>query len=102
MSGIGGIGYGRQQWSNTAPESPPVQADDRLRTELARTDRGWARALDEVEKADACTARAQRIVAAAQALVSKWESMYRCYQSTEESVQLADLLDALAREMGKQ
>lgn len=40
--------------------------------------------------------RRGRIVEAAERLAAKWEAMTRCYASTEECVELAELLDALA------
>jgi hypothetical protein len=44
------------------------------------------------------------LVDAVIAVTTKWTDMSRCYSSTEESVQLAELLDTLtdvARELGE-
>lgn len=40
--------------------------------------------------------RLTAVAEAAQRVSAQWESMNSCYQSTEESVVLADLLDVLA------
>jgi hypothetical protein len=37
------------------------------------------------------------LIAAVGPVVAKWQAMHRCYSSTQESVELAELLDELVR-----
>lgn len=80
-----------------------VEEYDRRGRELARTDKGWARALDEVDKMDACVARlkadlarALPVVEAAEALVEEARRLSPVERDAVDDVSPALLVAVIA------